>query len=337
MRRFFVLMAIGFSFTCFVHANTEPSTSTSEPVDEVLIIGEQPGPTLWKVYKGDHLLWVLGTFYPLPNKLQWRSQQAEDAIANSQEVFLQPSAHAKVGFFSQLTLLPSLIGIKKSPDGMSLEEKVPADAYGRWLVLKEKYIGKDKAIEKYRPLFAGQELLEQAQKKAGFENEDKVTQRVQELAKKHKIKVTVPTYEFTVDKPRQTIKHFKQAEMDDTRCFIKMLEHLTTDLDTMRLRANAWATGDLAAFASLPITDHGSACFDAVMNSSFAEEVGVKDMQAKVEAEWFAKIDEALTNNAVSFAVIGTTEMLKKESVMAKLQAKGYRIEGFGFDAVKDE
>ncbi len=337
MRRFFVLMAIGFSFTCFVHANTEPSPSASEPVDEVLIIGEQPGPTLWKVYKGDHLLWVLGTFYPLPNKLQWRSQQAEDAIANSQEVFLQPSAHAKVGFFSQLTLLPSLIGIKKSPDGMSLEEKVPSDAYGRWLVLKEKYIGKDKAIEKYRPLFAGQELLEQAQKKAGFEHEDKVTQRVQELAKKHKIKVTVPTYEFTVDKPRQTIKHFKQAEMDDTRCFIKMLDHLTTDLDTMRLRANAWATGDLAAFASLPITDHGGACFDAVMNSSFAEEVGVKDMQAKVEAEWFTKIDEALTNNAVSFAVIGTTEMLKKESVMAKLQAKGYRIEGFGFDAVKDE
>lgn len=344
MRNFYFILLCLF-LTSICNAQSERATNRAsndnvpvavppaDEVDEVLIIGEQPGPSLWKIYKGDHLLWVLGTFYPLPNKLQWRSQQAEDAIANSQEVFLQPSAQAKVGFFSQFALLPSLIGIKKSPDGLSLEEKVPADVYQRWLVLKEKYIGKDKAIEKYRPLFAGQELLEEAQRKAGFEHEDRVTQRVQELAKKHKIKVTVPTYEFTVDKPRQTIKNFKQAGMDDITCFTKMVDHLTTDIDTMRLRANAWATGDLAAFATLPITDHGSACFDAVMKSSFAEEEGMKDLQTKVEAEWFAKIDEALTNNTVSFAVIGTAEMLKKENVMAKLQAKGYRIEGFGFDA----
>lgn len=342
MRCFLLILTLAACLSIeLARATTEtvpaPSTATTDAVDEVLIIGEQPGPTLWKVYKGDHLLWVLGTFYPLPHKLQWRSQQAEDAIANSQEVFLQPSAHAKVGFFSQLTLLPSLIGIRKSPDGMMLEEKVPADVYSRWLVLKEKYIGKDKAVEKYRPIFAGHELMEQAQKKAGFDNEDIVTKRVQELAKKHKVKITVPTYEFAVDKPRQTLKHFKQTEMDDVSCFAKMVDHLSADLDTMKLRANAWATGDLAALASLPITDPSSECFDAFMKSSFAEEEGVKDLPAKVEAEWFAKIDEALTNNAVSFAVIGTAEMLKKESVMAKLKAKGYRIEGFGFDTPKEE
>jgi hypothetical protein len=335
MRRFFLVLTISFSFACIAQTSNEPSPSVSDTVDEILIVGEQPGPTLWKVYKGDHLLWVLGTFYPLPNKLQWRSQQAEDAIANSQEVFLQPAAHAKVGFFSQLILLPSLMGIKKSSDGVGLEEKIPADVYSRWLVLKEKYIGKNKAIEKYRPLFAGQELIEQAQKTAGFDNEDRVIKRVQELAKKHKIKVTEPTYEFSVAKPRQTLKHFKQAEINDIDCFTKMVDHLSTDLDTMRLRANAWATGDLAAFASLPITDHGSTCFDAVMKSSFAEEEGMNDLPAKVEAEWFTKIDEALTNNISSFAVIPVNEMLKKENVMAKLQAKGYRIEGFGFAAAK--
>ena len=193
--RYFVLMLALSIFVSInaARADTENHPATTDAVDEILIVGEQPGPTLWKVYKGDHLLWVLGTFYPLPNKLQWRSQQAEDAIANSQEVFLQPIANAKMGFFTELSLLPSLIGIKKSPDGMMLEEKVPADVYGRWLILKEKYIGKDKAIEKYRPIFAGHELMEQAQKKAGFDNEDIVTKRVQELAKKHKIKITVPT------------------------------------------------------------------------------------------------------------------------------------------------
>lgn len=346
MRTFFLILlfSLAISFSCFAQTEAAPENPApliedvdADNVDEVVIIGEQPGPALWKVYKGEHVLWILGTFGPLPQKLQWRSQQAEDAIINSQEVFLQPAAHAKIGFFSQLTLLPSVIGLKKSPDGSTLQEKVPADVYERWLTLKEKYIGKDRAIEKYRPIFAGHELIETAQKKSGFDNENMVAKRVQEIAKKHKIKVTTPTYEFTLEQPRQTIKHFKQTEMDDVACFTKMLDHMATDLDNMRLRANAWATGDLAALAGLTITDPGSECWDAFMKSSFAEQEGMKDIAAKVEVEWYARIDEALTNNTSSFALVDTSEMLKKESVMAKLQAKGYRIEGFGFDEVKTD
>lgn len=352
MRNLFLSLvySLAFASLCFAQTDTpespqvqtqatedSPSSTTEEKVDEVVIVGEQPGPTLWKIYKGDHVLWILGTFGPLPQKLQWRSQQAEDAIINSQEVFLLPAAHAKIGFFSQLALLPSAIGYKKNPDGMTLQEKVPEDVYNRWLTLKEKYIGKDIGIEKYRPIFAGHDLIDAAQKKAGFENDSMVVKRVQEIAKKHKIKVTTPTYEFTLEQPRQTLKRFKQTEMDDVTCFTKMLDHMATDLDNMRLRANAWATGDLAALAGLPITDPGSACFEAIMNSSFAEQEGMKDIPAKVEAEWYARIDEALTNNTSSFALVPTSEMLKKESVLAKLQAKGYRIEGFGFDEVKTE
>lgn len=322
---------LGFAQTPADVSTTSAETSADSP-DEIIIIGEQAGPSLWKVYKGDHVLWVLGTFGPLPKKLQWRSQQAEDAIVNSQEVFLYPSAQADIGFFSQLSLLPSLIGIKKSPDGASLQEKVPADIYARWLALKAKYIGKDKAIEKYRPIFAGNELLEQAQKKAGFENDDIVLKRVQELAKKHKIKITTPTYHFTMKNPGKTLKTFKHSEIDDLTCFTQTLDYLAVDLDNMRLRANAWATGDLAAFAQLPVTDHGNTCFQAFMNSSFAEDEGMKDLPAKVEAEWFTRIDAALTNNASSFALVYTREMLNKESVMTKLKAKGYRIEGFGFE-----
>jgi hypothetical protein len=334
MRPYIFILCFGFIFMNPSFAQTESHT---EKVEEVLIIGEQPGPALWKVYKDDHLLWILGTFGPLPKKLQWRSQQAEDAIIHSQEVFLFPQVTPEISFFKQLKVLPSLIGIKKSPDGVSLQDKVPADVYEHWLTLKEKYIGKDNGIEKYRPIFAGQELLEQAQKKSGFENEDMVLKRVEELAKKHKIKMTIPTVHFTLDNPSKTVKNFKHAEIDDNACFTKMLDHLTTDLDKMRLRANAWATGDLAAFAELPITDPDDDCWKAILNSSFLENEGVKDLPAKVEAEWFSSIDTALTNNTSSFALVPIQEMLKKENVIAKLQAKGYRIEGFGFEPLTSE
>jgi hypothetical protein len=140
-----------------------------------------------------------------------------------------------------------------------------------------------------------------------------------------------------LDNPRKTVKNFKHAEIDDSACFTKMLDHLAADLDTMRLRANAWATGDLAAFAELPITDHDTECWKAFLNSSFLENEGIKDLPAKVEAEWFSAIDTALTNNTSSFALVPMQEMLKKESVIAKLTTKGYRIEGFGFAPLTGE
>src|SRR5664279_5984796 len=33
-------------------------------LDEVLITGEQSGPGLWKVSKGNHVLWILGRYGP---------------------------------------------------------------------------------------------------------------------------------------------------------------------------------------------------------------------------------------------------------------------------------
>ena len=51
-------------------------TTTLEPV---LVTGEQPGPGLWKVSKGDHVLWILGAQYPLPKKMLWRGREVEHA------------------------------------------------------------------------------------------------------------------------------------------------------------------------------------------------------------------------------------------------------------------
>ena len=49
----------------------------SEDLDVVLVTGEQPGPGLWKVSSGDHVLWILGEVAPQPNKVTWRSKRFE--------------------------------------------------------------------------------------------------------------------------------------------------------------------------------------------------------------------------------------------------------------------
>ncbi len=345
MRNYFLAFICSLFLANLCNAQTDNTTSqapdeniqtapAADEIDEVLIIGEQPGPSLWKVYKDDHVLWVLGSFGPLPKKLQWRSRQAENALIGSQELLLYPFAKPKLSFFTQLSMAPSIIGIKKNPDGARLQDVVPADTYTRWLALKEKYIGSDSSVEKYRPIFAGNELLEQALKKAGLNAGDLALERVQEIAKKNKIKTTVPTVEFEVSEPKRILKNFKQAQIDDVACFTKMLDHLETDLDNTRLRANAWATGDLEGLAKLPITDHGSTCFQAVMNSSFLDQENeMKNLPITIEAEWLRAAEQALSANTSSFAIVATYEALKPDGLIAKLKTKGYRVEGFGFDA----
>lgn len=54
--------------------------------EEVLVVGEHPGPGLWKVSKGSHTLWLLGTYVPTPKGMIWRSKQVESVIEVSNEV-----------------------------------------------------------------------------------------------------------------------------------------------------------------------------------------------------------------------------------------------------------
>ena len=55
-------------------AGVAPSPEDALPLEEVLVTGQQPGPGLWKVTRPsdgtDHVLWVLGSYGPLPKKLR---------------------------------------------------------------------------------------------------------------------------------------------------------------------------------------------------------------------------------------------------------------------------
>lgn len=344
MRLYFFILLFSFVFSNLSLAQTEHSTeptsaastaeSDAEKVDEVLIIGEQPGPSLWKVYKADHVLWVLGTLSPLPKKMQWHSQQADAALMNAQELLLPPTAKLDAGFLSIAAMLPALIGIQKSPDGSSLQELVPTDTYQHWLSLKAKYIGKDNGVEKYRPLFAGSELIDKSIEKSGLVGEDMAWAKVDKIAKKQKIKITQPTILFKLDSPRTTVKKFKKSNIDDIACFTQILNRIEPDLAAMRARANAWAIGDVETLSKLPVEDYASTCFTAAMSSSISEEQDIKEMPRKLEALWIETAESALANNQSTFAILPINEMLKPDGFIAKLKTKGYLVEGFGFDTV---
>jgi hypothetical protein len=309
-------------------AQEVPADEAAEPaIEEVVVSGEQPGPELWKVSKGDHVLWILGTLTPLPEKMTWRSRHVEQVIASSQEVITTTSIEADIGFFKGLTLLPSVVGARKSPEGATLEEVLPADLYARWLTLKTRYIGRDSGIEKWRPIFAAQELYSKALKKSNLTYSSVVWPVVKKIAKQNDVKVTTPQILVEIDKPRAAIKEFKKSSLDDLECFSKTLERLETDLEAMRSRANAWAVGDLDALRKLPPPDQRGACWNAIMNSQVVQQRGYQDMPERVARAWMQSAEAALANNRSTFAMLSIGEMLRPDGYIARFQAKGYVVE----------
>jgi hypothetical protein len=306
-----------------------PVTEAAEaPPEKILVVGQRPGPGLWKVSKGEHVMWVFGTYGPLPKGMEWRSQQVEAILAQSQEYLTPPSAGASVGFFRSLTLLPHVIGLKRNPDGAKLKDLLPADVYARWEVLKAKYIGDDDGIERERPLFAAEQLFRSGLTHAGLSNGSEVYAAIDKIVKKNNIKKTSTGIKLEISDPRQMIKDYKKSTLDDVACFSKTLDRLETDIDAMRVRANAWAKGDLAVIEKLDYTDRDTACGNAIRNAEFVKsKPEFRDMEARMQEAWLTAVDKSMTANASTFAIVPLHKLLDPKGMMAALQARGYTVE----------
>ena len=321
-------------------SQTEPPPAPTEQVEPVaagedvitetiLVAGQRPGPGLWKVSKGDHVLWVFGTYSPLPKKMEWRSQEVEAILAQSQEYLRPPGATTDVGFLRQMTLLPFAIGFKKNPDGAELKNLLPEPVYARWLVLKKKYIGDDEGIERERPIFAAETLFRKGLEQAGLGSGGReVRETIEKLVKKSKIKMTSTEAVLEIDDPVKMIREFKKSPLDDVACFSNTMARLEDDIDAMRVRANAWAKGDLEAIQKISYADRDGACNAAVLNLALIQSrPGLRSVQQRIQDSWVAAAEKSLAANASTFATLPVKDLLDPKGFVAALEAKGYVVQ----------
>ncbi|MEO9080134.1 MAG: TraB/GumN family protein [Rhodanobacter sp.] len=330
-------LAVLFTLTGLLpaHAQSSPARalpSSSDNVAElaaVTVSGAQPGPRLWKVSRGNHVLWVLGTQSPLPRDMQWQSSEVAEVISQSQQVLLSPSIKVKadVSFFGKLFLLPLAYSARKNANGETLQQVVGAPSYARWLMLKQKYIGRDGGIERWRPIFAGQELYKKALKANGLSKSGQVEDTVKALAKQHGVETTPVRYQVAIEHPRQAIKTFKKSSMDEAGCFSRTLDSIEQDMPAIKARANAWARGDLQTLRQLPDSHRQKTCVSAVTSADFAHQLGFDDVPQKLEEAWLIAARSALQHNAQSLALLPIDQLLSPSGYLTRLAAQGYRVE----------
>lgn len=308
-------------------AQTETPPAAAAPTETVLVVGQRPGPGMWKISKGDNVLWVFATYSPLPVNMQWRSQQVEAIIAKSQRYLSPPTLGASVGVWGGLKMLPHLAGARKNPGGARLRDVVAPDVYARWRVLKEKYgIGDD--AESERPVFVAETLYRAGLKHAGLTSSDEVSKAIEALLARNKVKTIASHVQLDVPDPGKTLKQFKQAPMDDAQCFKVTIERLETDIEAMRARANAWAIGDLEEIRKLNFGDREAACQTAMTSSAALRDgMGLEGAEKRVRKLWLEAAEHALKEYPTSFAMLKLSNVLRSDYVMTELKARGYTVE----------
>jgi len=328
MSRYFFLLALCLLMSIASAAGAEPS----ETIEEVVATGVQPGPKMWRLSKGEHELWIFGTLSPLPKDIEWDSESVEAVLADTQEFISPPWVRVNANPFKGILALPLLWGVLNNPDKQKLQDILSPELYQRWSTLKSLYIGSNRKIEKRRPIFAGSELFMKAIDATGLEFNRKVQKKINKLVKKHKIPTTPITITRTIEKPRALIKNFKRSRIDDVVCFEKTIHRLEVDLGTMRTRAIAWSSGDLATLKALPYENQVLSCIDAVLNSSFgsdlATESDLTNVDKRLEQKWIDAAKKALDTNTVSFATLPISELLDPNGYLTHFRNSDYQIRG---------
>lgn len=300
-------------------------------LDAVLVTGMQPGPGMWKVSRGDHEMWVLGVVSPLPDSMTWQSTEVEAVIARAGQILSSPmwSVHSDVGFFKGLSLLPAALRARRNPGDAELDDLLPPALHARWEVQKDKYLGWEFGIERWRPMFAAEKLERKAMERLGL-GRNVVAPVINAAAGRAGLEPTVVQVKTTVDAPRELLKEFNRASLDDTACLERTVAVLEHGLPTLAARANAWASGDVETLRGLPYDSLEWSCLESVLQSDIGRRLGYDDLPIQIERAWLDAAEQALAEHAVTLALLPMDQVLATDGYLAKLEARGYAVQGPG-------
>lgn len=327
-----IAAALGLCLWRGVAGSAESAEPADTVLDEVQVIGERPGPAMWKVSKGDHTLWIMGTLSPLPAKMTWKSKQAEQVIRESGEILADSVANVQMdgdlGLMDSFRLVRSALRLRHNADGSTLREALPEDVYQRWYEAHRRWFGgKPDAKERARPMYAAELLFERALEKSGLTQRPLVWETAEKVAKQHKVRIRKRAIPVKVGDPRDLVADLANLPREkEVQCLIDTMDYIERELPDMKRRAEAWASGDLAALRALPRERPRQSCLQALLEKARIRDLA-DDSRAQFDADWSGIVDWLLLTHETSFTTLPVARLLDPQGVVAALRAKGYVVE----------
>ncbi|MCZ8132800.1 MAG: TraB/GumN family protein [Steroidobacteraceae bacterium] len=302
-------------------ADPAATAATDEPLPEVSVVGERPGPGLWQVRSGERTLYVLGTLAPLPKKLEWRSRELEAVLDRAQLVIPGTlEVDADVGLFRAVRLYTKFRRLRKNPDGASLDALLPADSYARFEQLRSTYAPRDAGLAKLRPVIAAGELWRAAVDRSGLTADTGIDARVRKLAKARRVPVVETKVE--IGDPSAALDELAAVSTAaEIACMDATLDRLVADVANARELAEAWSIGDVERLRGSQAATQRETCWSVLESSPT-----VVEARRKIETAWFAAIVDALERHETTLALVSIDDLLGADGLLARLQARGYEV-----------
>ncbi|MEO6078465.1 MAG: TraB/GumN family protein [Steroidobacteraceae bacterium] len=342
--------------------------TTPQPLDElteVVVTGRYPGPPLWKVSKGDHVLWILPLVDVYPKKMQWESARVEKLIAGSQEYIYRPGTANGFHVSNPLLLFSGLRLYRAAvylPGKKTLADVLPPDLYSRFRALKSRYFrvntsmdrkNIDVAAEVMKNAILDHENLEMLY--GGRFSPKLITDRTSEVLKNNKtIRQTGASTGKSVKITSGSLKALRKLvneamaspafQRQQVACFERIVAYFEKDLEPVKKRANAWARGHVDDLVNpTPLYSVTSSCLDPFFDAKdltamkklqkdYPELGGLltQDRNEMMKASrqlWLTVAEAAIARNASTFAMLNVNDVLDKDGLVDQLRAKGYTVE----------
>ena len=303
------------------HADAHPADAHPDAVEEVTISGERAGPGLWKIRKGDHTLYLLGTVTPLPKKLVWRSREVEHVLDRSQALVTGARASIGVNPILWARLIWNARKLVKEPGKSTLGATLPPDLFARYEALRLKYAPDKTEQLTRRPVFAALGLWGEAISRSGLTSGTDVRATVNKLARARNVKIIEP--KIKVDDPLGAVNELMNMPPEaEVACLRTVVDRLEGDLSAMRAQADAWAVGDVDALRKQRMVDQVAeeACLAIISGPKLS------DLRRRFETEWFDAAVQSLEKNPSTLAVTPMIQFFGPQGLLAKFAARGYEV-----------
>jgi len=329
-----------------------PTEERLQELEPVVVVGGFATPKIWKVSKGDHVMWVLGQQWVRAD-IQWRLDQLEARVAESQLVLYpgQSTIDVDVGFFRIISLIPAVYKTAKNPDKKTLKQVLPEDLYARWRRIKTRFVGRDDDIEKWRPAMAIAMLDDEVGKKLGplqpatrppvpVLAKPPFTPVIEKTAKKHKVKIrTLPKVEreVKIKNVRDMLKSVRIPTDLEVKCFAEILDFMERRIDFADRQAIGPVQDDAPVAGNL-CGDMGDLLIKGMRSGEIPDPAGIVKVIDNValqerlareqrDAEWIAAAQAAIAKNQSTFTMLGMNQITGPTGYLAKLREAGYTVE----------
>jgi hypothetical protein len=359
-----LLLALAVALPAPAAAPDSPSQKLEE-LDEVVVQGRVPGPPLWKISKGDHVLWILPLVDIYPKNIDWDSTRVERLLAGSQEYLYKPRNGVEIrseapGPLASLRALTAYKKIKRLASGQKLSGLLPADLYQRLLALQKKYFPRtdisNLTIWEVRRVLEEKVLDSQRLAMVDYSeltSPPVITTKLYKWLNKARMERRTNTSYFeTINlesaelgvaaKAMEKVVASPDVIQWEVGCLEKTIAYFEKDFAGAKRRANAWAQGyaddllspnrlytasDACRSPPLDLAARGNPELEQFVKDHPGLSPDYASLDKKRREHWLAEAERALADNAKTFGVLTVNDILEEGGLVATMKERGYKVE----------